>query len=183
MQCLRIAKAYPVNKNWLDTFRDRVISNNFSGKRLEAAVSQVIDKHTFGSIPNYGEFLSYDRKIEVYTEWEMGKLEKSEGAGTRRFYEGVEIEGVFYYTLKENVKKYNLKLWKPEEHRPIAKKKTKDDEGQRLETAAILRKTIESLKDKDLGKTADKKNETDYKSSGTYKTAKKEFEEALRKVK
>ncbi len=186
IQSIRIVKAFPVNKNWLDTFGEAVIANKFSGKRLAAAIDNVIRTHTHGTVPNYGEFLSFDKKIELMTEYEMTKKANIEGAGIRNYYEIVEIEGKPFYTAAGNAEKYGLKIWKPEEHKKKKVLIVDESRPEAEETAKVLREVLNSIAGEKIVPEAEVKHKKkrkytgDYKNTDDYKKAQREFEEELK---
>jgi hypothetical protein len=69
----KIKKAFPsLSIDFFDVFTDRIRENSFNDARLKDAVNFVIDNCVYPT-PTIAQFISYDKKIKVYSYEEMLK--------------------------------------------------------------------------------------------------------------
>lgn len=108
-QTARIAQVFPkFPKGMMNVLRERFIENNFTDSRLKAAVNHVIDTYEgWDKLPNIANFISYDKKVKIYTYDEACSY-----SGGMKNLTAVDIgfENP-RWMLKEEVEKYKIKKW------------------------------------------------------------------------
>lgn len=102
---------------------NRMGDKGFTDRKLIDATKHLIDTCPYPE-PAPANFLDFDKKIEMISEFEMNEKATREGKDIRRFYDNIEIEGRSYWTPKGNAGRYNLPLWKtrPVDNTPRAAK-------------------------------------------------------------
>ena len=111
---LKAKSAFPaLPNNFFLTLTDRIIANGFSDKRLIDAVNHVIDNHVYPE-PSIAEFISFDRKIKLYSHQDILKLVEEFGAVVWGDYESkkLSISGGMktVWISKLELKKYNIDI-------------------------------------------------------------------------
>ncbi len=108
-----IKKAFPqLPLSFYDVFMDMIMDkeNNFTDTRLVDAVKHVICTCQYPQ-PTIANFISFDRRIKVYTYSEYCKL-ADEGDGKN--YQPVALTGNIkpVWVHINDINQYNLQLWK-----------------------------------------------------------------------
>jgi len=82
-----IGKAFPGwSEEQGDVLRDRFAENGFSDDRMIDSVKHVIDTYEgYGRIPNVANFISFDRKMKLYTYRQMDDCVRSGKASENDF--------------------------------------------------------------------------------------------------
>jgi len=94
-----------IDKLFIDLLSERLVANNFTNKRLRDAVAYLIDNFKYQK-PKVSDIIGFDKKIKIYTYYEIySMIEKGESSGFEEF-EKVEINGVIYRIKKSD--KINL---------------------------------------------------------------------------
>jgi len=106
----KINNSFPnLPKEFFDVFVERIKENNFCDSRLSDSVNYVIDNCVYPA-PTIAQFISFDKKIKLYTYDQMLKLRDLDSK-IFEYYRPVDIEGSPIYAHIADIKKYNIKLW------------------------------------------------------------------------
>jgi hypothetical protein len=103
-----IRKSFPnLPIDFFDVFTDRVKANGFTDERLNDAVGHVIDTCIYPT-PTIAQFISWDKKIKVFTYEEM--LKKWDD-GVKDAYQPIQFpdRSVPVWVHVNDIKMYNLK--------------------------------------------------------------------------
>jgi len=92
-----------------DLLNTRIKEKGFSDEQFRDAVNHVIDTCVYPQ-PTIAQFLSFDKKVELFTYEQMLK-KNDEQRGIMRYYTSVEINGGRLFVSNENFKKYPFKKW------------------------------------------------------------------------
>lgn len=158
--------------------------NLFTDEKLIDAVDHVIDTFEYGERPNVAKIILYDVTIELLTYYQLMKLGKETNIGeVFNNYALVEVKGKPYYTPKDNVTTYNLKLWNTGKPKSVVKIKEAEEvtEEEARKTAEEIRKIIKEISASVQAKKVKPKYGANYKNSKSYQRAKAEFEAELKK--
>lgn len=105
-----IKKAFPaLPLEFYDILTDRIRAAGFCDQRLQDAVSCVIDNCIFPQ-PTVAQFISYDRRIRVYTYEEM--LDKGHhGLWNPEIYKAIQLRGMpkKVWIHVNDIAKFNIK--------------------------------------------------------------------------
>ena len=130
----------------LKLLRERFKENGFTDKRMEDSVNHVIDNYTgFDKLPSIGDFIKFDKKVEVLTELELSEKANKMGVGIRNDYTCTDIDGKPYHVKNKDFTDYGFKKWQPKTdfHQSITKIEIPKEDREK--TASILRDAINSL--------------------------------------
>lgn len=111
-QNMKIKQAFPNLPNeWYEVFQNRIIENRFTDQRLVDAVNFVID-HCQYPTPTIAQFIQYDIKIPIKTYQQLLEM-LNDDKKVFDHYKPVKIENIDkpMYARKEDIKKFNLKLF------------------------------------------------------------------------
>lgn len=106
----RIKKSFPTLPiGFYEILSERLKENHFNDDRLKDAVAHVIDTCVYPT-PTIANFISYDKRVKVYTYSEYCKLCDE---GTGKNYKPVALEGRTHpvWAHENDINQYNLKLW------------------------------------------------------------------------
>lgn len=109
--CKNIMKAFPqLREGFYDILSQRLFENNFTDQRFTDAVNHVIDTCIYPT-PTVANFLSYDRRINLYTYEQVLEMVNLHGESIFKIYRPVKIEGYSrpFHARIEDIEKYNLK--------------------------------------------------------------------------
>lgn len=106
-----IKKSFPsLPIEFYDIFIDRIKANKFSDTRLNDSIAHVIDTCPY-PIPTIAQFISFDKKITVYTYPEI--IQKLEDGDTNAFerYKRIKFEGLpeAVWVHINDIAKYKIK--------------------------------------------------------------------------
>jgi len=181
----RLRKVFgKISKEWTDTLLERLKIHLFTDEKLIDAVDNVIDTFEYGERPNIAKIILYDKTIELLTYYQLIKLGKDTSIGeVFNNYALVEVNQKPYYTPKDNVKTYKMKLWNTDKPKSAVKikKAEKVTEEEARKTAEEIRKVIKEISASVQVKKVKPKYGENYKSSKSYQRAKAEFEAELKK--
>jgi hypothetical protein len=107
----KIKQAFPSLPNgFYDILSDRLKNCNFSDERINDAVNNVIDNCVYPQ-PTIAQFISFDRRIKLYTYEEM--INKVNGFGVKVWedYQSVKFpdRDKPVWVSIDDIKKYHLK--------------------------------------------------------------------------
>jgi len=89
----KIKKAFPtLPADFYDVFSERIKDNGFTDERLQDAINNVIDNCIY-PVPTIANFISFDKRIKVFTYDEMVKKCNESGPETWNSYKGVLLPG------------------------------------------------------------------------------------------
>jgi hypothetical protein len=114
----QIAKVYKAfqgieNKEYFQVLKERIKESGFSNEKLKDAVNHVIDTCVYPR-PQIAEFLSYDKKIKLYTyDQKIELINKMGGNLANKLYKSVKIQGQKrpMWAHIDDIEKYKLELW------------------------------------------------------------------------
>jgi len=88
-----IQRAFPaLPPGFYDIFSDRLKANGFCDERIKDAVSHVIDTCPYPT-PTIANFISFDKKIKLYTYQEMVKKSEEWGPGVWETFKAIKLPG------------------------------------------------------------------------------------------
>jgi hypothetical protein len=106
MQVARLKVAFPrMERHFFDMLAERIVSNNFTEKRLIDAVNNIIDNFKYKEL-NIADIISFDRRVKLHTGYEYVNAQTS-GIPSSEF-ERREIDGTIYWVRKVDL--LNAKL-------------------------------------------------------------------------
>jgi hypothetical protein len=85
---------------FFDLLAERIIANDFTGRRLKDAVNHVIDNFPYKEL-NVSDIVRYDRRIKLYTYSEVSDL-WTKGHPPEDF-EKRKIDGTVYWIKKSDL--------------------------------------------------------------------------------
>lgn len=106
----RIKAAFPALPDaFFGILASRIIDNDFCNERLTDAVNHVIDTCQYPN-PSVAEFISFDRKVKVFTYEEMLKKASDMGNAIWTSYRAVQFKNreKKVWVHVDDVKMYNL---------------------------------------------------------------------------
>lgn len=110
---VKLKQAFPsLPPEFFNVFSERIKAHNYSDKRLTDAIAHVIDNCVYPS-PTIAQFISFDKKIKLYTYDDIVKLNDSMNCKAFKEYRPVRYEDAprpFYASLND-IAKYKLRLW------------------------------------------------------------------------
>lgn len=111
----KVKDAFPeLPASWFQVFNERIRENRFTDQRLRDAVNHVIDTFVHGRIPNVGHFISYDRRISLYTQKDLDKLAQHDWRSVYKEYGLIQLQdGRVMYARREEIRKYALAEYDP----------------------------------------------------------------------
>ena len=121
MQCLaenqiKLLKAFPaLQPAFHDILADRLTANNYCDERLNDAVAHVIDNCIYPT-PTIAQFISFDKRMKLYTYGQVLKMNDELSGKAFEYYRPVSIGKNEFpvYSHLNDIKQYNLKLWRVE---------------------------------------------------------------------
>jgi hypothetical protein len=91
----------------LDELKNAFADNNFTDERIKDAVDYVRDTYEgWDKLPNIANFIQYDKKIKIYSWKESIEIGQQYLIAVDLGFNNPK------WVLKEDQKKYKLKLWK-----------------------------------------------------------------------
>ena len=115
-QVKRILMAFPKMKSnvgFFEILKERVNAKGFTCKRLTDAVDHLIDTYPYPEVV-ISAILDFNKEINLYTEFEIGEMEKKYGVGLRKQYDLIETSSGLRYAHLDDIKNHGLKIYKPE---------------------------------------------------------------------
>jgi hypothetical protein len=113
MNVAKIKKSFPgLPIGFYQVFDERLKANNFTDERLTDAVNHVIDTCIYPT-PTIANFISFDRRIKVYTYAQYCKL-CDEGDGNNYHPVAINNNVKPVWAHENDIKQFNLKLWQNE---------------------------------------------------------------------
>jgi hypothetical protein len=90
---VKIKKAFPsLPIDFYEVFDERINENRFTDQRLKDAINNVIDNCIY-PVPTIANFISFDKRVKVFTYDEMVKKCNESGPETWNNYKGVLLPG------------------------------------------------------------------------------------------
>lgn len=105
-----IKKAFPaLPKPYFDILIDRIKANNFTNQRLNDAVNFVLDNNIYPT-PTIAQFISFDRRIQVFTHEQMTKKVTEYGPEIWNSYKAVKMDGMIkpVWIHVNDIEKYKI---------------------------------------------------------------------------
>lgn len=113
---VKIRQSFPaLPVGFFDILSDRLIANNFTDQRLKDSVQHVIDNCIYPT-PTIAQFISFDRRIKLYTYNQVLKMNDEFSGKIFQYYKSVRIGKNEFpvYAYINDIKEYNLELWNKE---------------------------------------------------------------------
>mgnify|MGYP006286468695 CR=1 FL=1 len=110
----KIMVAFPqLEKGFYDIFYQRIHENEFSDEKLTAAVNHVIDNCVYPT-PTIANFLSYDKRVRLYTYYQVIGMIDEYRKDVFKIYRLVKIKGFDkpFYARVDDIENYGLTLWR-----------------------------------------------------------------------
>lgn len=106
-QSLKVLTAFPSLPNsFIDILLERVKAKGFSDQRLNDSINYVIDNCQYPT-PTLANFLSFDKRVKVYTYNDLCGLASSGQASFEDFHR-FKIDGKAHYVKIADKKLYNI---------------------------------------------------------------------------
>lgn len=113
MNVAKIKKSFPgLPIGFYQVFDERLKANNFTDERLTDAVNHVIDTCVYPT-PTIANFISFDRRIKVYTYAQYCKL-CDEGDGNNYLPVAINKNVKPVWAHINDISQFNLTLWNNE---------------------------------------------------------------------
>jgi hypothetical protein len=111
---IKIRQTFPsLPVGFFDILSDRLVANNFTDKRLRDAVEYTIDNCIYPT-PTIAQFISFDKRIKLYTYDQVLKLNDELGGKAFEIYRPVKIGNNKFpvYAHLNDIDSLNLEPWK-----------------------------------------------------------------------
>lgn len=95
------------NKEIFKELFNRIKANNFTKKRLQDAVDNLIDTHTYKTIA-IADVISFDKNIDIYSYIDVCNLAYERGSEVWNEFEKIIIDDSIYYIRKNDLSKIVL---------------------------------------------------------------------------
>jgi len=110
----KIQQTFPtLPEGFYAVLMDRIKANDFTDQRLKDAVTHVVDNCIYPT-PTIAQFVSFDRRMKLYTYNQVLKLNDELLGKAFEFYRSVRIGNNEkpIYAHANDIKEFNLTLWK-----------------------------------------------------------------------
>jgi hypothetical protein len=111
-QVKKIKAAFPsLPIGFYEVLEDRIKELNFSDQKLIDAVNNLIDTCIYPT-PTIASLLSWDKRIKLYSYYDMVNMTDKYGASVWDNYKAISIQGIStrVYASKIDIEKYNLEI-------------------------------------------------------------------------
>lgn len=112
-ESVNLMTAFPaLDKGFFSVFSDRIKANNYTDERLHDAIAHVIDNCIYPT-PTIAQFISFDKRINLYTYKDMLKLNDQMNGIAFKEYRPVKYSDnprAMYASIND-IKQYGLTLW------------------------------------------------------------------------